>query len=270
MAFTLSRGYSPLHRGVDLAAPRGTLIGAVAAGRVVYAADERRDPRAPSYSRGGGNVVHVDIGGARIQQYAHLDAIGVRAGQLVAAGTAVGTVGATGAGIPGQPVTGPHLHFAIWDQSRGMFIDPARLISTSALIAAVSGRGGGASTINFPQGDEGVRRFLERLASIGISTDLAHVFTPAEAMRIATELYQASGGIADDIARTIAGKTVGELADKVRSGDVTNTSDPWAEYIGPAIDGILAGVAELAGRAGAFLVLAIFLVAGAYLVVTSE
>lgn len=84
------------HRGIDLAAARGTPVYAVAAG-VVSADSDRRY----------GNFVSISHAGGQRSLYAHLDQMLVRSGETVAAGQLIGNVGATGM------ATGPHLHFEV-------------------------------------------------------------------------------------------------------------------------------------------------------------
>jgi murein DD-endopeptidase MepM/ murein hydrolase activator NlpD len=103
-------GAKRLHAGIDLAAPTGTPIGAAAAGTVTFAG-----------ARGGyGNLVIVDHGDGTETRYAHQHTISVRAGQTVAAGDLLGTVGSTGQS------TGPHLHFEF--RRDGEPVDPAPLL----------------------------------------------------------------------------------------------------------------------------------------------
>ena len=82
------------HAGVDLAAPAGTPVHAVAQGRVSYAGD--LGPR--------GRAVIVDHGRGLCSIYAHLSAIEVKAGEIVDPETELGRVGSTGFS------SGPHLH----------------------------------------------------------------------------------------------------------------------------------------------------------------
>ena len=85
------------HEGIDIKAPRGTLVRAAGAGRV----SESR------WRRGYGNVVSIDHGDGVRTVYAHLAEVWVRAGARVARGEAIATVGATG------NATTPHLHFEV-------------------------------------------------------------------------------------------------------------------------------------------------------------
>jgi murein DD-endopeptidase MepM/ murein hydrolase activator NlpD len=85
------------HSGIDISAPRGTPIKAAAAGTVVRAA----------WRGGYGRTILVDHGNGSMTRYAHCDKMLCRAGDSVAAGQKIGTVGRSGRS------TGYHLHFEI-------------------------------------------------------------------------------------------------------------------------------------------------------------
>ncbi|MBR4909711.1 MAG: peptidoglycan DD-metalloendopeptidase family protein [Clostridia bacterium] len=85
------------HKGVDLRAPSGTAIMAVAAGTVVSAG------RSGSY----GNCVVIDHGNGLSTLYAHASKIYVSVGDKVSAGEVIALVGSTGYS------TGYHLHFEV-------------------------------------------------------------------------------------------------------------------------------------------------------------
>lgn len=82
------------HRGTDLALPAGAPVRAVVSGKVVFAGEQ---------SGYGKTVVVEGPNGGKVR-YAHLHAISVREGEIVAKGDKLGTVGSTGRS------TGPHLH----------------------------------------------------------------------------------------------------------------------------------------------------------------
>lgn len=89
--------YAYFHDGIDLAAPLGTTIRAIASGRVILA----------GRLSDGAVVVEIDHGSA-VSLYGHLQsALLVTEGQSVSAGKPLGAVGLTG------NTTGPHLHFEI-------------------------------------------------------------------------------------------------------------------------------------------------------------
>ncbi len=88
------------HRGVDIGCPVGTPVLAMAEGYVVSA---RR-------SAGSGLTIRLAHADELTSLYAHLSRIKVKRGQLVRAGQLIGLSGATGR------VTGPHLHFEVWQR----------------------------------------------------------------------------------------------------------------------------------------------------------
>lgn len=102
-----------LHEGVDIAAPTGKPVVAVADGVITKAG------RSPSYGR----YVEVRHGEDLVSFYAHLGRIDARAkaGVAVKAGTMLGKIGSSGTS------TGPHLHFEIRQNDRPLnpvsFID---------------------------------------------------------------------------------------------------------------------------------------------------
>jgi murein DD-endopeptidase MepM/ murein hydrolase activator NlpD len=95
-----------MHEGIDIAAPAGAPVRAVAAGQVIYA----------GWMGGYGNLVVVDHGGGLATAYAHLSAIDVSVGTSVEQGQALGAVGSTGHSF------GPHLHFEV--RIGGRAVDP--------------------------------------------------------------------------------------------------------------------------------------------------
>ncbi|MBF2078277.1 MAG: peptidoglycan DD-metalloendopeptidase family protein [Synechococcales cyanobacterium T60_A2020_003] len=87
-----------MHNGIDIAAPIGTPVYAAAPGVVEYA----------GWNSGGyGNMIEVRHPDGSMTRYAHLDSIGVKAGQEVDQGEQIGEMGSTGYS------TGPHLHFEV-------------------------------------------------------------------------------------------------------------------------------------------------------------
>lgn len=99
------------HHGVDIAAPRGTPIGAAAAGTVVFAG-----------RRGGyGNTVIIEQPDGKQTLYAHAEELLVKAGERVNAGQTIATVGSTGRS------TGPHLHFEV--RENGQPLDPSTTLA---------------------------------------------------------------------------------------------------------------------------------------------
>jgi hypothetical protein len=101
------RCYDHFHDGIDLAAPLGTPVRAIAAGRVTIA----------GRMSDGAVVVEIEHSPDVVSRYGHLQLdLRVRVGQSVSAGDPIGSIGLTG------NTTGPHLHFEIY--ASGEPVDP--------------------------------------------------------------------------------------------------------------------------------------------------
>jgi hypothetical protein len=101
------RCYDHFHDGIDLAAPLGTSVRAIAAGRVTIA----------GRMSDGAVVVEIEHAPDVVSRYGHLQPdLRVRVGESVSAGDVVGSIGLTG------NTTGPHLHFEIY--ASGEPVDP--------------------------------------------------------------------------------------------------------------------------------------------------
>jgi murein DD-endopeptidase MepM/ murein hydrolase activator NlpD len=98
------------HKGVDLAAPKGTAIASPLPGTVVSA----------GYENGYGNTILIQHSDGLRTRYGHLDSINVKAGEKISEQQMIGTVGDSGRS------TGPHLHFEVIRM--GKPVDPLRAI----------------------------------------------------------------------------------------------------------------------------------------------
>lgn len=101
--------FSSAHPGIDIAAPKGTPVRAIAAGTVVWAGWK---------DNGGGYVVEIDHPNGMRSTYNHNSKLMVKRGDEVAQGDTIALVGSTGWS------TGPHLDFRI--SMGGVLVDPLR------------------------------------------------------------------------------------------------------------------------------------------------
>ncbi len=119
--------YVKIHTGMDLGAGDG----------IVYAADDGV-VLFTEYNVAYGNMTVVDhgkVGGLRMTTlYAHQAAIGVRPGDRVLKGQAIGVIGSTGY------ATGPHLHFEV--RINGEPLDPAPFLAKAKLPTTVAAGAG--------------------------------------------------------------------------------------------------------------------------------
>ncbi len=103
------------HAGVDFAIASGAPVYAAAGGKVRFAG-----------RRGAfGNLIEIAHGNGLVTRYAHLSRIGVRNGEVVTPGQAIGAVGSTGRS------TGAHLHFEVL--RNGRYLDPRRFLALAEM-----------------------------------------------------------------------------------------------------------------------------------------
>lgn len=112
-AYHATRSGGRQHRGIDLAAPLGSPVRAIRSGDVVGV----------GMHRGLGRFVELKHAGGLRSLYGHLSETAVTAGERVAQGQPIGTVGKTGNAR--HPLIEPHVHLEVvrW----GEWIDPTNL-----------------------------------------------------------------------------------------------------------------------------------------------
>lgn len=101
-----------MHRGIDIAAPKGTPIKAAKDGEV----------HENSSNKWWGNYVVLNHGQNIYTMYCHQSRATARKGSRVSQGQEIGLVGSTGKS------TGPHLHFEVWVGSNKDITDPLKYL----------------------------------------------------------------------------------------------------------------------------------------------
>ncbi|HKM39957.1 MAG TPA: M23 family metallopeptidase [bacterium] len=125
-------GEKRFHHGIDIAAPAGTPIKAIAAGYVSHIREEELL----------GTVLELDHGSGVISLYGHLQQVLVDVKQVIGQGDTIATVGSSGVS------SGVHLHLEI--KERGINVDPAiGLGVVEGIVAPTSG-----SSPDLASGDE--------------------------------------------------------------------------------------------------------------------
>ena len=99
-------GASSNHKGIDIGAPTGSDIVAVAPGKVIIS----------RYSSSAGYYITVDHGGGLCSVYMHCSKLLANVGDVVEGGQVIAKVGSTGIS------TGPHLHFGV--SLNGTYVSP--------------------------------------------------------------------------------------------------------------------------------------------------
>ncbi|MEE9348764.1 MAG: N-acetylmuramoyl-L-alanine amidase [Flavobacteriaceae bacterium] len=95
-----------MHNGIDLASKKGVKVGASAKGKIIFA----------TFDDLYGNLVKIDHENGFQTNYAHMNSITVKVGDVVEANEKIGTVGNTGVS------SGDHLHFEILEN--GSYVNP--------------------------------------------------------------------------------------------------------------------------------------------------
>lgn len=169
------------HHGVDYSAPGGATLVAVGPGTIYYAGNDLEilfGPQNDFY----GNLVVLQLaqtwnGRAVYALYGHMDQLFVAAGQAVAAGEALGTVGATGVAL------GPHPHLEVrldapesyWDtRNPELWLTPAAGFGTLAVrVTNAAGFFLPGVRVEFTCADA-APRFLETYWYSGVNPDDAY------------------------------------------------------------------------------------------------
>ncbi|WP_455833749.1 peptidoglycan DD-metalloendopeptidase family protein [Pseudarthrobacter siccitolerans] len=149
---TISQPFSGTHNGIDFAAATGTPVVAAGPGRVSSAGWS---------SYGGGNEIHIDHPNGLQTWYAHLNSFAVKMGEMVSAGTRIGTVGSTGNS------TGPHLHYMVLDGGWPSYVNPAAYLDGGG----EAGKGGWNPIADIVDGL--VASFKSAFPAAGFIADLA-------------------------------------------------------------------------------------------------
>ena len=109
----ISQGYDPvIHPYLDIAAPAGTIVKAIANGTVIF----------DGWSEETGYTIQIQHDGDIVSIYKHNEKLLKKTGDKVSAGSPIALVGNTG-----KLTTGEHLHFELWH--KGESLDPTRYIS---------------------------------------------------------------------------------------------------------------------------------------------
>jgi len=99
-----------MHNGIDIVAPYGTAIVAVADGRVIFS----------GWKSGWGRCIEIDHGNRAHTFYAHCSSLRVKIGDRVTRGKKIANLGSSGRS------TGAHLHYGV--KRKGNWVNPRNYI----------------------------------------------------------------------------------------------------------------------------------------------
>ena len=109
----ISQGYdAALHPYIDITAPEGSVVSAIADGTVIY----------DGWSDDAGYTIQIQHDGDIVSIYKHNEKLLKKTGEKVKAGSPIALIGNTG-----SLTTGEHLHFELWH--KGETLDPAKYIN---------------------------------------------------------------------------------------------------------------------------------------------
>lgn len=213
------------HEGLDIAAPLGTPVRALAAGTVRFA----------GVALDGAVVVRIEHADGTETLYGHLQpGLGVRAGDRVAAGTTIGRIGLTGR------TTGPHLHLEV--RAGGRPIDPEPILESGRLPGSL--RALGAEQL----GRIALRRFDAIAERIPYAAEIrtAAVDAGIDPLLLAALVRTESGFRTDAVSRAGAMGLTQLMPATARALGVDDPVDPAANLDGGAR--YLAGNLRMFGR----------------------
>lgn len=213
------------HDGLDIAAPVGTAVRAVAAGIVRFA----------GRVGDGAVVVRIEHGDGSEAVYGHLEpGLEVRVGDRVAAGETIGRIGLTGR------TTGPHLHLEFW--FAGRTVDPEPILRAGVLPGPIPGAAAGE-----PAG-AALRRFDLVASTIPYADAIraAAVGAGIDPLLLAALVRTESGFRPEAVSRAGAMGLTQLMPATARSLGVSDPFDPAANLEGGAR--YLAGNLRLFGR----------------------
>lgn len=213
------------HAGLDIAAPLGTPVWAIASGVVRFA----------GRVADGAVVVRVEHADGSEALYGHLDpALPVRVGERVAAGEPIGRIGLTGR------TTGPHVHLEL--RSDGRPIDPQPILASGRLPGTSRATTAEAST------EAALRRFDAVASDLPYATEIrtAAVAAGVDPLLLAALVRTESGFRPTAVSRAGAMGLTQLMPATARSLGVADPFDPAANLEGGAR--YLAGNLRIFGR----------------------
>lgn len=242
-----------LHRGIDIAAPVGTIVRAAADGIVAYA---------DNGVHGYGNLVMIVHANGWMTLYAHNSRVTVPAGYRVRRGERIALVGQTGI------AHGPHVHFELWQD--GHPVDPAALMDGGpAFVDRLAARAAARGDVPPPEEVTAADRPVEpELAPfVDESESAPPAPSPSRPEPGASELVLGSRALVDhllahpvppSLAETLTGRRFSNLLFPVRGGTLARSyrsarrpleiAGDEGTAIRAAADGVVVYAGELSGH----------------------